>query len=92
MYCLLSDILMDLHFRNMSHREQGNFMLHLGSENLLLKCNVYAHFVCRFHTFNGSRPSETVSPGSNIPDEDLYARLPPDTRTPRGWLVDLINR
>jgi len=50
------------------------------------------YFICRFHTFNGSRPSETVSPGSNIPDEDLYARLPPDTRTPRGWLVDLINR
>jgi hypothetical protein len=49
-------------------------------------------FICRFHTFNGTRPSETVSPGSKIPDEDLYARLPPDTRTPRGWLVDLINR
>ncbi|XP_023706840.1 probable ubiquitin carboxyl-terminal hydrolase FAF-X isoform X1 [Cryptotermes secundus] len=46
----------------------------------------------KFHTFNGTRPSETVSPGSNIPDEDLYAQLPPDTRTPRGWLVDLINR
>ncbi|KAJ9591429.1 hypothetical protein L9F63_002035 [Diploptera punctata] len=46
----------------------------------------------KFHTFNGSRPSETVPSGSNIPDEELYARLPPDSRTPRGWLVDLINR
>uniref|UniRef100_T1IZS4 ubiquitinyl hydrolase 1 n=1 Tax=Strigamia maritima TaxID=126957 RepID=T1IZS4_STRMM len=45
----------------------------------------------KFHTYNGTRPSETVPPGSQIPDEELYAR-PPDARTPRGWLVDLINR
>lgn len=47
-------------------------------------------FSCRFHTFNGTRPSETVPPGSQIPDYDLFAR-PPDPRNPRGWLVDLIN-
>lgn len=44
----------------------------------------------RFHTFNGTRPSETVPQGSQIPDYELYAR-PPDPRNPRGWLVDLIN-
>lgn len=46
----------------------------------------------RFHTFNAARVSETVPPGSDIPDEQLYARPPPDSRSPRGWLVDLINR
>uniref|UniRef100_A0A146LHV0 ubiquitinyl hydrolase 1 n=3 Tax=Lygus hesperus TaxID=30085 RepID=A0A146LHV0_LYGHE len=45
----------------------------------------------RFHTFNAARLSETVPVGSRIPEEEVYAR-PPDTRTPRGWLVDLINR
>lgn len=33
-----------------------------------------------------------MPPGSDIPDEQLYARPPPDSRSPRGWLVDLINR
>lgn len=46
----------------------------------------------RFHVFNGAHPSETVPPGSNIPDEQIFARSPPDTRQPRGWLVDLINK
>ncbi|XP_076235119.1 ubiquitin carboxyl-terminal hydrolase-like faf [Calliopsis andreniformis] len=46
----------------------------------------------KFHTFNAARDSETVPPGSDIPDEEVYARPPPDSRTPRGWLVDLINR
>lgn len=46
----------------------------------------------RFHTFNAVRVSETVPLGSDIPDEELYARPPPDARSPRGWLVDLINR
>ncbi|XP_024944100.1 probable ubiquitin carboxyl-terminal hydrolase FAF-X isoform X6 [Cephus cinctus] len=46
----------------------------------------------KFHTFNATKVSETVPPGSNIPDEELYARPPPDSRSPRGWLVDLINR
>ncbi|KAL1140578.1 hypothetical protein AAG570_000508 [Ranatra chinensis] len=45
----------------------------------------------RFHTFNASRQSDTVPLGSTIPEEEIYAR-PPDSRTPRGWLVDLINR
>ncbi|XP_047353087.1 probable ubiquitin carboxyl-terminal hydrolase FAF-X isoform X1 [Vespa velutina] len=46
----------------------------------------------KFHTFNAARASETVPPGCNIPDEELYARPPIESRTPRGWLVDLINR
>ncbi|XP_035221479.1 probable ubiquitin carboxyl-terminal hydrolase FAF-X isoform X2 [Stegodyphus dumicola] len=45
----------------------------------------------KFHTFNGTRPSETVPTGSQIPDEEIFAR-PSDLRTPKGWLVDLINR
>ncbi|XP_076338950.1 ubiquitin carboxyl-terminal hydrolase 9X-like isoform X1 [Tachypleus tridentatus] len=45
----------------------------------------------KFHTFNATRPSESVPPGSQFSDTELYAR-PPDVRTPRGWLVDLINR
>lgn len=49
-------------------------------------------FFCRFHTFNVSRQSETAPPGSDIPDDELYARPPTDSRIPRGWLVDLINR
>jgi len=44
-----------------------------------------------FHQFNGSRTSETVPPKSNLNDEDLFAR-PSDLRSPRGWLVDLINQ
>ncbi|XP_014217217.1 probable ubiquitin carboxyl-terminal hydrolase FAF-X isoform X3 [Copidosoma floridanum] len=46
----------------------------------------------KFHTFNASRTSETVPPGSNIPDDEVYARSPSDSRNPRGWLVDLINK
>ncbi|KAM7302505.1 putative ubiquitin carboxyl-terminal hydrolase FAF-X [Ixodes scapularis] len=45
----------------------------------------------KFHSYNGSRPSDSVPPGSQIPDEEVFAR-PTDTRTPKGWLVDLINR
>ncbi|XP_064082430.1 probable ubiquitin carboxyl-terminal hydrolase FAF-X isoform X2 [Macrobrachium nipponense] len=40
----------------------------------------------KFHTFNGARPSDTLSQ----PDVEIFAR-PPDPRNPRGWLVDLIN-
>ncbi|XP_014223439.1 probable ubiquitin carboxyl-terminal hydrolase FAF-X isoform X1 [Trichogramma pretiosum] len=45
----------------------------------------------KFHTFNMSRVSETVPPGSNISDDEIYARSQ-DSRNPRGWLVDLINK
>ncbi|XP_071440611.1 ubiquitin carboxyl-terminal hydrolase 9X isoform X2 [Hetaerina americana] len=46
----------------------------------------------KFHTFNVARPSVTVPPGVPIRDEDLFARPAMDTRGPKGWLVDLINR
>ncbi|KAK3596917.1 hypothetical protein CHS0354_031696 [Potamilus streckersoni] len=46
---------------------------------------------CKFHSYNATRPSETVPAGSAFPDDALFAR-PPDPRVPRGWLVDLVNR
>ncbi|XP_075236606.1 ubiquitin carboxyl-terminal hydrolase-like faf isoform X2 [Lycorma delicatula] len=46
----------------------------------------------KFHTFNASRPSESVPLGSALADEELFARPPSDARSPRGWLVDLINK
>ncbi|XP_070538663.1 ubiquitin carboxyl-terminal hydrolase 9X-like isoform X2 [Ptychodera flava] len=45
----------------------------------------------KFHIYNGTRPSETVPAGAQMTDDETYAR-PPDARTPKGWLVDLINR
>ncbi|KAH7965021.1 hypothetical protein HPB49_002871 [Dermacentor silvarum] len=33
----------------------------------------------KFHSYNGTRPSDSVPPGSQIPDD-------------QGWVVDLINR
>ncbi|XP_062303511.1 probable ubiquitin carboxyl-terminal hydrolase FAF-X isoform X2 [Osmerus eperlanus] len=52
---------------------------------------------CKFHIYNGTRPSETVPAGATLADDELYAR-PPDPRSPKvgagagGWLVDLINK
>ncbi|KAM8857951.1 ubiquitin carboxyl-terminal hydrolase 9X isoform 6-T8 [Synchiropus picturatus] len=46
---------------------------------------------CKFHIYNGTRPSETVPAGTQLADDELYAR-PPDPRSPKGWLVDLINK
>lgn len=46
----------------------------------------------KFHVFNGAHASDSVPPGSNIPDEQIFARSPSDSRQPRGWLVDLINK
>lgn len=45
----------------------------------------------KFHSYNGTRPSDSVPPGSSLSDDEVYAR-PTDTRTPKGWVVDLINR
>ncbi|XP_030838236.1 probable ubiquitin carboxyl-terminal hydrolase FAF-X isoform X3 [Strongylocentrotus purpuratus] len=47
--------------------------------------------LCKFHVFNGSRQSETVPMGSQLNNNDIFAR-PPDIRNPKGWLVDLLNR
>ncbi|XP_076857712.1 ubiquitin carboxyl-terminal hydrolase 9X isoform X9 [Brachyhypopomus gauderio] len=46
---------------------------------------------CKFHIYNGTRPSETVPAGVQLADDELFAR-PPDPRSPKGWLVDLINK
>uniref|UniRef100_A0AAQ4QI06 ubiquitinyl hydrolase 1 n=1 Tax=Gasterosteus aculeatus aculeatus TaxID=481459 RepID=A0AAQ4QI06_GASAC len=46
---------------------------------------------CKFHIYNGTRPSETVPAGAQLADDELFAR-PPDPRSPKGWLVDLINK
>ncbi|XP_074657837.1 ubiquitin carboxyl-terminal hydrolase 9X-like [Tubulanus polymorphus] len=45
----------------------------------------------KFHSYNATRQSETCPAGAQLPDDELFAR-PPDHRTPRGWLVDLVNR
>ncbi|KAK6195512.1 hypothetical protein SNE40_000926 [Patella caerulea] len=46
---------------------------------------------CKFHLYNGTRPSDTAPSGTPVTEETLFARQT-DQRTPRGWLVDLINR
>ncbi|XP_053083670.1 probable ubiquitin carboxyl-terminal hydrolase FAF-X isoform X1 [Pangasianodon hypophthalmus] len=46
---------------------------------------------CKFHIYNGTRPSESVPAGPQLADDELFAR-PPDPRSPKGWLVDLINK
>lgn len=46
----------------------------------------------KFHSFNSSRQSETAGPGKILTEEELFARVSPDPRNPRGWLVDLINK
>ncbi|KAI5107099.1 putative ubiquitin carboxyl-terminal hydrolase FAF-X isoform X3 [Silurus meridionalis] len=46
---------------------------------------------CKFHIYNGTRPSETVPAGVQLAEDELFAR-PPDPRSPKGWLVDLVNK
>jgi len=45
----------------------------------------------RFHLFNCTKHSDYI-PEIGINDFDLYARTPPDSRAPKGWLVDLLNK
>lgn len=37
---------------------------------------------CKFHIYNGTRPSETVPAGAQTTDDELFAR-PPDPRSPK---------
>lgn len=37
---------------------------------------------CKFHIYNGTRPSETVPAGAQLADDELSAR-PPDPRSPK---------
>ncbi|XP_073726699.1 ubiquitin carboxyl-terminal hydrolase 9X-like isoform X2 [Misgurnus anguillicaudatus] len=46
---------------------------------------------CKFHIYNGTRPSESIPAGTQLTDDELFARSP-DPRSPKGWLVDLINK
>ncbi|RWS27831.1 putative ubiquitin carboxyl-terminal hydrolase FAF-X-like protein [Leptotrombidium deliense] len=43
----------------------------------------------KFHVFTANRP-ETLSPNRS-PEDEVFARSP-DPRTPRGWLIELINK
>jgi len=42
----------------------------------------------KFHLFNCAKQSDYMSSEMF----DLFARTPPDSRAPRGWLVDLLNK
>ncbi|EPY73706.1 putative ubiquitin carboxyl-terminal hydrolase FAF-X isoform 1 [Camelus ferus] len=46
---------------------------------------------CKFHIYNGTRPCESVSSNVQLPEDELFARSP-DPRSPKGWLVDLLNK
>ncbi|XP_012882196.1 PREDICTED: probable ubiquitin carboxyl-terminal hydrolase FAF-X [Dipodomys ordii] len=46
---------------------------------------------CKFHIYNGTRPCESVSSSVQLPEDELFARSP-DPRSPKGWLVDLLNK
>lgn len=37
---------------------------------------------CKFHIYNGTRPSESVPAGAQLADDELFAR-PPDPRSPK---------
>jgi len=62
----------------------------------------------RFHLFNCARHSDYTPPGFAIFNSvehsdyvpldvpinefEIFARTPPDSRAPRGWLVDLLKK
>lgn len=49
----------------------------------------------KFNTFNAARHPECFGPDFvwGILDENqVFAKIPPEPKSPRGWLVDLINR
>ncbi len=46
------------------------------------KSKVSCRIDFRFHCYNGTRPSESVPAGSQLADDELFAR-PPDVRTPK---------
>lgn len=37
---------------------------------------------CKFHIYNGTRPSETIPAGATLADDELFARSP-DPRSPK---------
>lgn len=48
---------------------------------------------CKFHIYNGTRPSETVPAGVQLAEDELFAR-PPDPRSPkvRGCLCQIFKK
>nr|XP_055125663.1 probable ubiquitin carboxyl-terminal hydrolase FAF-Y isoform X3 [Symphalangus syndactylus] len=46
---------------------------------------------CKFHIYNGTRPCELISSNAQLSEDELFARSS-DPRSPKGWLVDLINK
>ncbi|XP_062941292.1 probable ubiquitin carboxyl-terminal hydrolase FAF-X isoform X3 [Cynocephalus volans] len=46
---------------------------------------------CKFHIYNGTRPCESVSTSVQLPEDELFA-CSSDPQSPKGWLVDLINK
>nr|XP_051686462.1 probable ubiquitin carboxyl-terminal hydrolase FAF-X [Oryctolagus cuniculus] len=46
---------------------------------------------CKFHIYNATRPCESVSTSAQLPEDELFA-CSSDLRSPKGWLVDLINK
>lgn len=48
---------------------------------------------CKFHIYNGTRPSETVPAGVQLAEDELFAR-PPDPRSPkvRGCLCQTFKK
>ncbi|XP_054553726.1 probable ubiquitin carboxyl-terminal hydrolase FAF-X [Talpa occidentalis] len=46
---------------------------------------------CKFHIYNGARPCESISTNAQLAEDELFARSL-DPRSPKGWLVDLINK
>lgn len=45
---------------------------------------------CKFHLYNGTRPSETVPAGVQLAEDELYAR-PPDPRSPKVSAFSALN-
>lgn len=42
---------------------------------------------CKFHIYNGTRPSESVPAGAQLEDDELFARSP-DPRSPKVLLLN----
>ncbi|XP_075395925.1 ubiquitin carboxyl-terminal hydrolase 9X-like isoform X2 [Tenrec ecaudatus] len=46
---------------------------------------------CKFHIYNGTRPCESISTNVQLTEDEPFAHSW-DPRSPKGWLVDLINK
>ncbi|XP_051782099.1 probable ubiquitin carboxyl-terminal hydrolase FAF-X [Erpetoichthys calabaricus] len=47
---------------------------------------------CKFHLYSGTYPPETVPSGGQLVEEDILFAHPSNPQSPKGWLVDLINK